>query len=40
MPAKGLIVESENGTRMQRDEAVAKLEDYESELRQLGGDPL
>jgi uncharacterized protein len=36
MSVKGLIVESENGTRMQRDEAIAKLKEHEAELRQLG----
>jgi predicted nucleotidyltransferase len=36
MSVKGLIVESENGTRMQRDEAIAKLKEHAAELRQLG----
>jgi uncharacterized protein len=36
MSIKGLIVESETGTRMQRDEAIAKLKEHEAELRQLG----
>jgi uncharacterized protein len=36
MSVKGLIVESETGTRMQRDEAIAKLKEHETELRQLG----
>jgi uncharacterized protein len=36
MSVKGLIVESETGTRMQRDEAIAKLKEHEAELRQLG----
>ena len=29
MSVKGLIVESETGTRMQRDEAIAKLKEHE-----------
>ena len=36
MSVKGLIVESEAGIRMQRDEAIAKLKEHEAELRQLG----
>src|ERR1700756_5130020 len=36
MSVKGLIVESENGTRMQRDEGIAKLKEHAAELRQHG----